>query len=138
MAKFYLEKDGPQRDHKKAEQELRDQIGSMIGHTGFKGKLDPRTANIEVVKTLAAPILREFQETAAKRGALIAEEFTDSQGRTCTRYHGDARAGLAPFAAPGKTCRVSPLSNFDGKTYLKGQEPNHVRRAMLLRSNGLE
>jgi hypothetical protein len=138
MARFYLESDVPARDQKKAEMELRDQVGSMIGHTGFKGKLDPRTANIEVVKSLATPILREFQETAAKRGTLIAEEFTDSQGRTCTRYHGDARAGLAPFAAPGKTCRVSPLSNFEGKVFLKGQEPLAVKRAMLLRSNGLE
>ena len=138
MARFYLESDVPARDQKKAEMELRDQVGSMIGHTGFKGKLDPRTANIEVVKSLATPILREFQETAAKRGTLIAEEFTDSQGRTCTRYHGDARAGLAPFAAPGKTCRVAPLSNFEGKVFLKGQEPLAVKRAMLLRSNGLE
>ena len=138
MAKFYLEKDGPQRDHKKAEQELRDQVGSMIGHTGFKGKLDPRTANIGVVQSLAAPILKEFQEKAAKAGVLIAESYVDPMGRTCTRYYGDARAGLAPFAAPGKRCKISELSHFEGRVFLKGQEPNHVRKAMLLRSNGLE
>ena len=138
MAKFYLEKDGPQRDTAKAEAEFRGQLAGMIPYSSFKGKVDVTKERLGVLEAIGPAIYKEFQETAAKRGALIAEEFTDSQGRTCTRYHGDARAGLAPFAAPGKTCRVSPLSNFDGKTYLKGQEPHHVRKAMLLRSNGLE
>ncbi|MHB1286475.1 MAG: hypothetical protein ACYCYP_07935 [Leptospirales bacterium] len=138
MSRFYLESDIPQREQAKGESELREQVASMVKHTGFDGKLDPRTANIEVVKALAGPIHREFQETASKRGQLVTEEFQDAQGRTCRRFHGDPRAGLEGFSERGRRVRLSEISHFDGKVFLKGREPAHIRRAMLLRANGLE
>ena len=136
MSTFYLEKDGPKRDQVKGERELREQVSSMVGHTGFAGKINPMTANIEVVKTLATPILKEFQETAAKRGALIAEEFVDSMGRNCRRFHGDARVGLEGFAAGGARCKVAPLTTINGKTYLSDRLPPAARRMAVLNKAG--
>ena len=135
---FYLEKDGPKRDRKAAERELRHQVAAMLPSSSFRGKLDPVTAPIAVLETLAGPIHREFQETASRTGQLVVEEFTDSQGRQCKRYHGDTRAGLAPFAEGGVRVKLAEVSHFEGRAFLKGREPRDVRAAMLLRKNGLE
>ena len=138
MSQFYLEKNGPQRDQKIAENELREQVGYMVQHTSFRGKLDAKTAPLAVLQTLGGPIHKEFQESASRNGLLVAEEYQDPQGRTCRRFHGDSKAGLAPFSEGGVRVRLSEISHFEGKSYLKGHEPKHVKAAMLLRSRGLD
>ncbi len=138
MGKFYLEGSIPAMDQRKAEKELRQQLAEMIPHTRFAGKLDPIIENIETVKTMAPVIHREFQETASRAGKLVCEEYTDSTGRQCVRYHGSSRAGLIPFSEGGVRCKIAEISHFDGRAFLAGREPRGVRAAMLLRKNGLE
>lgn len=138
MSRFYLESDVPQREQVKSDRALREEVNSMVKHSTFAGKLDPMTAGIEVVKTLAEPIRKEFQEAATKRGVLVAEEYVDSQGRVCRKFHGDSRSGLAPFAEGGARVKLAAVSFFEGRVYLKGKEPLAIKRAMLLRSRGLE
>lgn len=138
MGKFYLEGSIPQRDQKAAEKELRSQVAAMLPSSSFRGKLDPATAPIAVLETLAGPIHREFQETASRTGQLVVEEYTDAQGRQCKRYHGSSRAGLAPFSEGGVRVKLAEVSHFDGRVFLAGREPRDVRAAMLLRKNGLE
>ncbi len=137
MSKFYLEREGPKRDQKAAEQEFRGQVASMLPHSSFKGKVNPATERIEVLQAIGPAIYRQFQETASSRGELICEEYLDNRGVVCKRYHGDPRAGVAQT---GVGCRVklSEVTHFDGRAYLKGREPKAVKAAMLLRSNGLE
>ncbi|MGL3710529.1 hypothetical protein ACSYAY_06655 [Leptospirillum ferriphilum] len=139
MSIFYLEGTEPARNAANEEQELRERLSGMVGHTSFAGKLDPRTAPLPVLQTLEKPITEQFRETAARKGVLVVEEFTDSQGRVCKRYHGDPRSDIEQtIAAPGVTVRLPELSNFEGKPYIRGREPLHVKKAMLLRSHGLE
>ena len=135
---FYLEKDGPKRDLQIAEKELRSQLNTMLPHSTFRGKVDPSTERIETLQVLAPEVYRQFKETAERSGSLIAEEFQDAQGRTCRRFHGDARAGLEGFAEGGRRVKLSEVSHFQGKSYLKGREPRDVKAQMLLRSRGLD
>ena len=138
MSKFYLEKDGPKRDQRATERELRTQLAAMLPYSSFKGKVAPETERIEVLQAIAPAIHAQFREHAAAKGELIAEEYQDAQGRTCRKFHGDSRSGLAPFSEGGARVRLAEVSHFEGKAYLKGKEPLGVKRAMLLRSRGLE
>ena len=138
MSQFYLEKNGPQRDQKIAENELRGQLNTMLPHSSFKGKLNPATERIEVLQSLAPAIYREFKESAEKAGQLVVEEYVDNRGLTCRRFHGDSRAGLEGFAEGGRRVKLSELSHFEGRAYLRGREPRHIRAQMLLRSRGLD
>ena len=138
MSQFYLEKNGPQRDQKIAENELRGQLSVMLQHSSFRGKVDQSTERIETLQAIAPEVYRQFKETAERSGSLIAEEFKDAQGRTCRRFHGDARSGLEGFAEGGRRVKLSELSHFEGRTYLRGREPRHIKAAMLLRKNGLD
>ncbi len=136
MAKFYLEKDGPQRDTAKAEAEFRGQLAGMLPYSSFKGKVDVTKERLGVLEAIGPAIYKEFQETAAKRGALVAEEFTDDQGRVCRRFHGSSKAGLEGFAAGGATCRIAPLTTVGGKTYLSDRLPPAARRMAVLNKAG--
>lgn len=138
MSQFYLERNGPQRDQKIAENELRGQLNTMLPHSSFKEKVDVDTERIEVLQAIAPAIYREFKETAEKAGQLVVEEYVDNRGLTCRRFHGDARAGLAPFSEGGARVKLAELSHFEGRTYLKGREPRDVQAAMILKSRGLD
>lgn len=138
MNRFYMEKNIPQRDLQAAEKELRSQLNAMLPHSSFKGKLNPITEKIEVLQVLAPAIHQEFQESASRSGSLVCEEYTDRQGRQCKRYHGDSRAGLEGFAERGRRVKLSEISHFEGKSYLKGKEPKHIKARMLLKSRGLD
>lgn len=136
MAKFYLEKDGPQRDTAKAEAEFRGQLAGMLPYSSFKGKVDVTKERLGVLEAIGPAIYKEFQEKAAKAGVLIAEEFVDSMGRNCRRFHGDARVGLEGFAAGGARCKVAPLTTINGKTYLSDRLPPAARRMAVLNKAG--
>ncbi len=138
MNRFYLERDSQKKVEEKDEKTFREQVGYMVQHTSFRGKLDAKTAPLAVLQTLGGPIHKEFQENASRNGLLVAEEYQDSQGRICRRFHGDSKAGLEGFAEGGRRVKLSELSHFEGRTYLKGREPRDVRAAMLLRSRGLD
>lgn len=138
-SRFYLENEAPKRDASDSEANLRARLAGMIPHTDFSGKLDPRSANIEVLKTLAGPIEGQFRDHAAKKGVLIAEEYLDHRGLACRRYHGSARDEIREsFAAPGVTVRVAKTVTFNGKNFLESKIPNSVRAQMYARSVGAE
>ena len=138
-SRFFIEGEEPARNADSSEADLRARMAEMIQHTGFRDKLNPETANIEVLKTLEGPVFQQFQEAAARKGQLVCEEYQDFRGQTRRRYHGSAKDEIAQsFAAPGITARIAEVVSFDGKNYLKDQVPNHVKARMYARSLGAE
>lgn len=137
-SRFYVEGDEPQRAAADSEADLRSRLAEMVKGTTFEGKLDTKTANIEVLKQLEMPIVRQFQERAAEEGRLVVEEFQDAQGRTCRRFHGSSKAGLEPLREEGRRVFLERPVFFDGKAYVRSRVPNNVRAAMVARALGAE
>ena len=137
-SRFFIEGEEPARNADSSEADLRARMAEMVKGTGFEGKLNPATAPLPVLQTLEKPILEEFRERAAAEGKLVCEEFTDSQGRTCRRYHGSSKAGLEPFREEGRHVLLERPVIFDGKVYARSRVPNHIRAAMAIRSMGAE
>ena len=138
MSRFYLENEIPQRAAGDSEADLRARMAAMIPGTSFKDKLDAKTANIEVLRTLERPILEEFRARAEAEGKLVVEEFTDAQGRVCRRFHGSAKAGLEPFREEGRHVLLERPVIFDGRPYVRSKIPNDVRARMAVRALGAE
>ncbi len=137
-SRFYVEGEEPQRAAADSEADLRERLAAMIPSTSFRDKLNPKTVNIEVLRTLEAPITEAFRERAAVEGKLVCEEYVDAQGRTCRRFHGSSKAGLEPFREEGRHVLLTRPIFFDGRPYVRSKIPNDVRAKMAVRALGAE
>lgn len=122
------------KDESVIPQETMERWRVMQSHIGDK-------TNIEKLQPQAARIAGERIENSWKAwakdcGELFAESFRDSSGRECTRYEGDIATTFQPWNIPPLKVKLAETSHFQGKTYIKGQEPPSVRRAMVLAKNG--
>ncbi|MHB1926907.1 MAG: hypothetical protein ACYCRD_06535 [Leptospirillum sp.] len=94
-------------------------------------RLQPQAARI-----VGERIENSWKAWAKDSGQLFPETFKDGSGRECTRYSGDIRAAFEPWNIPPLKVKLGETSHFNGRTFIAGQEPPDVRRAMLLAKNG--
>jgi len=107
---------------------------TMQSHLGDRtdlSRLQPVVARI-----VGEKVENQWHRWSRTSGQVFPEQFRDSSGRDCTRYSGDIRAAFAPWVQEPLKVRLSETSNFQGRTYVRGQEPPAVKRAMLLAKNG--
>jgi hypothetical protein len=90
----------------------------------------------EVATLIGQKIEQDWKLWARNSGQLFPRETQDGMGRTVTMYEGDIKTAFAPFNQPTIRVKLAETTNFQGKTYIRGQEPPAVRRAMLLASHG--
>ena len=83
-------------------------------------------------KIIGERIERDWHRWARDSGQVFAEQFRDPFGRECTRYAGDIKSAFAPWIQEPIKTRLAETTNFQGKTYIRGQEPPDVRRSMAL------
>lgn len=102
----------------------------MQGHLNDKtdlSRLQPTVARI-----LGEKIENQWQSWARTSGQVFPEQFRDPFGRECTRYEGDIKSAFAPWIQEPAKVKLATLTHFEGKSYVRGQEPPAVRRAMAL------
>ena len=126
---------GPSKAEKKFQQDLA-RWRQMASVTSATDRVILSTQPREVIELTGPRIEREFSLKARNSGELYPLEEKDFSGRDTVRYYGDIRAAFEPFTLPSLPVQLAKLSHFEGKAYIKGQEPPAVQRAMLLRANG--
>jgi hypothetical protein len=89
-----------------------------------------------VAKIVGEKIENQWHQWARTSGQVFPEKFKDSSGRQCTRYLGDIKAAFAPWNQPTIKVKLAETTHFQGRTYIKGQEPASVRRSMALMKAG--
>ncbi|MHB1285315.1 MAG: hypothetical protein ACYCYP_01925 [Leptospirales bacterium] len=99
------------------------------------------STNLEKLQPQAAKIIGErientWHQWARNSGQIFPEQFRDSSGRDCVRYSGDIKSAFQPWIQDPLKCKLADLTHFQGKSYIRGQEPADVRRSMLLMKNG--
>ncbi|KGA94450.1 hypothetical protein LptCag_1213 [Leptospirillum ferriphilum] len=90
----------------------------------------------EAAKVIGGKIESDWQKWSKDSEQLFPEQFKDSSGRECTRYSGDIAAAFRPWNIPPLKVKLAEVTHFQGKSYLKGKEPESVRRAMVLAKHG--
>ena len=100
---------------------------SHIGDRTPLEKLQPVVARIAGEKIEAS-----WHQWARNSGQLFPEVTKDHAGREVVKYSGDIRAAFQPWVQEPIKTRLSEVTHFQGKTYLKGNEPADVRRSMAL------
>lgn len=127
---------GPSKDEKRYQQDLKrwSQMAEAIEDRAGLAVL--RSQPKEVVRLTGPRIEESFNSKVKNSGQIFPIEEKDHMGRDVTRYYGDIKAGFAESLLPAVPFRMAELVHFDGRTFVKGQEPPGVQRAMLLRRNG--
>lgn len=123
------------REERKFQQDLQ-RWRQMATITGETDQAILRSQPPEVLKLIGPKVEAAFSAKTRNSGQLFPIEERDHTGRDTVRYYGDIRAAFEPFTLPSLPVQLAKLSHFEGKAYIKGQEPPAVQRAMLLRANG--
>lgn len=89
-----------------------------------------------VQRLVGEKIENQWQTWAKNSGQIFPETFKDSSGREVTRYSGDIKSAFQPWVQDPIKVRLPDLSHYKGQSFIKGQEPPHIQRAMLLERNG--
>jgi hypothetical protein len=107
---------------------------TMQAHIGDRTNL--KSLQPVVAKIAGEKIEASWHQWAKDSGQVFPEQFRDSSGREVTRYSGDIAAAFRPWNIPPLKVKLAEVTHFQGKSYLKGKEPESVRRAMVLAKHG--
>lgn len=120
----------PPKDENAIPPEVMRKWRTMQEHLGDRtdlSRLQPQAA-----KVIGEKIESDWQRWSRNSGQLFPETVKDHAGREVVKYSGDIRAAFQPWNQEPLRCKLATLSHFDGKSYIEGKEPAHVRRSMAL------
>ncbi len=116
---------------------LQEDLGRWkVMQTHLNDKTDLSRLQAPVARIFGEKIENSWKAWAKDSGQLFPEVTKDHAGREVVKYSGDIRAAFDPWNIPPLKVKLGEVTHFQGKSYLKGKEPESVRRAMVLAKHG--